>query len=115
MCRSTVLFLTTFLLLLVQQVAAAPVQQPVFIKQIKWTGTSWFGSPIVHHLGTDSLKIIGTFYDIFAWDSDGNQLARAHHGSGYPHPSRIYAPAVCADLDGDGIYEIVIQTFGSVC
>jgi hypothetical protein len=86
---------------------AASVQAPVFVRQIKWTGTSWFASPIVHTLGTDSRKIIGTFYDIFVWDAAGNQLARARHGSGYPHPSRIYAPAVCADLEGDGIYEIV--------
>ena len=110
MRRSTALSLTTALLLLPQQVGAEPVQQPVLKKQIKWTGTSWFGSPIVHHLGTDSPKIIGTFYDIFVWDADGNQLARARHGSGYPHPSRIYAPAVCADLDGDGIYEIVVAS-----
>ena len=108
MLRSTALILTTALLLLPQQIAAAPVQKPVFKKQIKWTGTSWFGSPIVHHLGTNSAKIIGTFYDIIVWDANGNELARAPHGAGYPHPSRIYAPAVCADLDGDGIYEIVV-------
>lgn len=108
MHKPTALILTTALLFLPLQAAAAPVQQPVFIKQIKWTGTSWFGSPIVHNLGTNSPKIIGTFYDIFVWDADGNQLARAPHGPGYPHPSRIYAPAVCADLDGDGIYEIVV-------
>ncbi len=108
MLRPTALILTIALLILSQQVTAAPVQQPVFKKQIKWTGTSWFGSPIVHHLGTDNAKIIGTFYDIIVWDADGNELARAPHGVGYPHPSRIYAPAVCADLDGDGIFEIVV-------
>ena len=108
MNRYTALILMTTLILLPLQVGAAPVQQPVFKKQIKWTGTSWFGSPIIHHLGTDSPKIIGTFYDIIVWDADGNELARAPHGSGYSHPSRIYAPAVCADLDGDGIYEIVV-------
>ena len=87
---------------------AAPVQAPQFIRQIKWTGTSWFGSPIVHNLGSGSPKIIGTFYDIFVWDANGNQLAKAPHGSGYPHRSRIYAPAVLADLEHDGIYEIVV-------
>jgi len=87
---------------------AAPVQAPQFIRQIKWTGTSWFGSPIVHNLGSGSPKIIGTFYDIFVWDASGNQLAKAPHGSGYPHRSRIYAPAVLADLEHDGIYEIVV-------
>ena len=110
MYRFIALLLTCALLLLGHLAVAAPVQQPVFIKQIKWTGTSWFGSPIVHHLGTDSLKIIGTFYDIFVWDSNGHELARAPHGSGHDHPSRIYAPAVCTDLDGDGIYEIVVAS-----
>jgi len=87
--------------------AAAPVQRPVFVRQIKWTGTSWFASPIVHNLGTSSRKIIGTFYDIIVWDAAGNELARAPHGSSYPHDSRIYAPAICADLEGDGVYEII--------
>ncbi|NOQ47187.1 MAG: hypothetical protein GQ559_11055 [Desulfobulbaceae bacterium] len=91
-----------------QQTFAAPVQQPVLNKQIKWTGTSWFGSPIVHNLGTGNRKIIGTFYDIFVWDADGNELARMPSGSQYPHEGRIYAPAVCSDLDGDGIFEIVV-------
>ena len=86
---------------------AAPVQIPSLIKQIKWTGTAWFGSPIVHDLGSGSKKIIGTFYDIIVWDGDGNELDRAPHGSNYPHDSRIYAPAVVADVDNDGIYEIV--------
>ena len=90
--------------------AKAAVHKPVLKKQIRWTGTSWFGSPIVHDLGTGSLKIIGTFYDIIVWDTQGNALARAPHGSGAPHKGRIYAPAVCADLDNDGIYEIVVAS-----
>ena len=89
---------------------AAPVRKPVLKKQIKWTGTSWFASPIVHDLGTGSLKIIGTFYDIIVWDANGNELARAPHGSSYPHKSRIYAPAVCADIDQDGIFEIIVAS-----
>ncbi len=87
---------------------AAPVSKPLLKKNIKWTGTSWFGSPIVHDLGTGSRKIIGTFYDIFVWDHNGNELAKAPSGSSHSHEGRIYAPAVCADLDGDGIYEIVV-------
>lgn len=86
---------------------AAPVQQPTLVKQIKWTGTAWFGSPIVHDLGSGPKKIIGTFYDIIVWDGAGNELDRAPHGASYPHNSRIYAPAVVADLDRDGVYEIV--------
>ncbi len=75
-------------------VQAAPVQKPTLVKQIKWTGTAWFGSPIVHNLGTGSKKIIGTFYDIIVWDGAGNELDRAPHGSSYPHDGRVYAPAV---------------------
>ena len=87
---------------------AAPVQAPQLLEQLRWTGTSWFGSPIIHDLGSGSRKIIGTFYDIFVWDDQFNLLARAPSGSNQPHEGRIYAPAVCADLDGDGIYEIVV-------
>ncbi len=93
---------------------AAPVQSPVFVKQIKWTGTSWFGSPMVHNLGSGSKKIIATFYDIYVWDENGNLLDEAPHGSSYPHDSRIYAPAVLADLDQDGIYEVVVASGSNV-
>ena len=77
------------------------VSQPQLVKQIKWTGTSWFGAPIIHDLGTGEAKLIGTFYSIYVWDADFNQLAKISRSG------RIYAPAVCADLEGDGIYEIV--------
>ena len=91
-------------------VDAAPVQQPQLLTQIRWTGTSWFGSPIIHDLGTGERKLVGTYYDIFVWDKDFNELARARSGSSYPHEGRIYPPAVCADLDGDGIVEIVVAS-----
>ena len=94
----------------IQTAEAAPVQRPQLLKQIKWTGTSWFGSPIIHDLGTGEKKLIGTFYDIFVWDSDFNLLARARSGPEYPHEGRIYPPAVCADLDADGIFEIVVAS-----
>ncbi|PIE56258.1 MAG: hypothetical protein CSA34_05075 [Desulfobulbus propionicus] len=78
-----------------------PVQRPVPIKRIQWTGTAWFGSPMVHDLGTGSRKIIGTFYSIYVWDGQGNELDHVSLDS------RVYAPAVVADLEGDGIFEIV--------
>ena len=87
---------------------AAPVQKPVLARQIKGTGTSWFASPMVHDLGTGERKIIGAFYDLFVWDKEGNELARVPSCSSCPHEGRIYAPAVCDDLDGDGVYEIVV-------
>ena len=91
-------------------VDAASVQPPQLLTQIRWTGTSWFGSPIIHDLGTGERKLIGTYYDILVWDKDFNELARAPSGSSYPHEGRIYPPAVCADLDGDGIVEIVVAS-----
>ncbi|BHH83092.1 FG-GAP repeat domain-containing protein [Desulforhopalus sp. 52FAK] len=80
---------------------AVPVQEPVLLKQIEWTNTAWFGSPIVHNLGSGARKIIGTLYDITVWDGQGNELDEVKHAS------RIYAPAVVADLEKDGIYEII--------
>ena len=88
--------------------AAGPVQAPQLLHHIRWTGTSWFGSPIIHDLGTGERKLVGTYYDIFVWDKNFNELARAPSGSDYPHEGRIYPPAVCADLEGDGVYEIVV-------
>lgn len=102
------------LLFFTLSVYAAPVQQPQFVRQIKWTGTSWFGSPIVHNLGSGDKKIIATFYDIYVWDSQGNLLDEAPHGPSYPHSSRIYAPAVVADLDKDNIYEVVVASGSNV-
>lgn len=64
--------IATLLFLFSSAVFALPVQEPQLLRQIKWTGTSWFASPIVHHLGTDSLKTISTFYDIIVWDENGN-------------------------------------------
>lgn len=92
---------TAMLLLAQQVVMAAPVQEPVLLKQIKWTNTAWFGSPIVHNLGSGARKIIGTLYDITVWDGQGNELDEVKHAS------RIYAPAVVADLENDGLYEII--------
>lgn len=112
--RSALLFSLCIIALAVR-LEAAPVAQPVLLRQIKWTDTSWFGSPIIHDLGTGERKLIGTFYDIIVWDKNFNEIARAPHGSLYPHKGRIYAPAVCADLDQDGIWEIVVgSTEGSV-
>ncbi len=90
--------------------AEAAVQSPQLLAHLEGTGTSWFGSPIIHDLGTGARKLVGTYYDIFVWDKNLNQLARARSGPSYPHEGRIYPPAVCADLDGDGIYEIVVAS-----
>ena len=107
---SSILILPLFIVTLIWTSAAlaAPVQRPQLLKQIKVTQPSWFASPIIHNLGSGDRKLIGTFYDIIVWDKNFNEIARAPSGSSYPHQGRIYAPAVVADLDGDGIYEIVV-------
>jgi hypothetical protein len=99
--KSMTLTLLLFVMVFAGTAKAQPVQPPELMTQIKWTGTSWFGSPIIHDLGTGVPKLIGTFYSIYVWDKDFNQLAKIQRAG------RIYAPVVCADLEGDGIYEIV--------
>ncbi len=87
---------------------AEPVQEPVLLRQLTGTGTSWFGSPIIHNLGDGERKLVGAFYDVFVWDRNFNKIAEAPSGSEYPHEGRVYSPPVCADLDRDGIYEVVV-------
>ena len=106
--ESVVVILSVVLVFCISLAEAAPVQQPELLAHIKWTGTSWFGSPIIHNLGDGAPKLVGTFYDIFVWDNQFNELSRAPSGSSHPHEGRIYLPAVCADLEGDGIYEVVV-------
>ncbi len=86
---------------------SSPVAEPVFVRNIGFTGTSWFASPAIVDLNGDSnMELVGAFYDLIVWDKDGTELARAP--SGGHHTSRIYSSAVVADLDGDGIIEIVV-------
>ena len=108
--RQYLAYFSMILLLSCSVASAAPVMRPELLKHLKWTGTSWFGSPIIHDLGGGGEKLIGTFYDIFVWDHAFNLLATAPSGSNYPHEGRIYPPAVCADLEGDGTYEIVVAS-----
>jgi FG-GAP-like repeat len=85
------------------------VAKPVFVKNIKYTGTSWFASPAIVDLDGDGKKeLVGAFYDLIVWDAAGKELTRAKSGSSYHHSSRIYASAVVADLDGDKVTEIVV-------
>lgn len=104
----------TITFILTIQVQAAPVQSPVLLENLQWTGTSWFGSAIIHNLGSGEKKLVGTFYNVFVWDNQFNELSVAPYGQG-KHRGRIYPPAVVADLDRDSIYEVVVaSTSGSV-
>jgi hypothetical protein len=88
----------------------APVVEPVFVRNMKgdksWAETGWFSSPGLIDLNGDGKKeIVAPFYSLFVFDSAGNTLATIKQDA-YTK-GRIYAPAVVADLDGDGVTEIV--------
>jgi len=82
---------------------AAPVQLPVLRNTVTNLETSWFGAPAIYDLDGDGRKeLITTFYSVSVWDSNLNLLNKTSSGN------RIFAPAVVADLDRDGITEIVV-------
>lgn len=79
-----------------------PVQAPVFVTNLSGQ-TSWFASPVVHDLDHNgSNELVAAYYDVYVFSSTGALLDRAEDGSG-----RVYAPHVVADLDDDGITEVV--------
>ncbi|MEJ2037429.1 MAG: VCBS repeat-containing protein [Desulfosarcinaceae bacterium] len=81
---------------------AGEVQAPVFVRNLGGQ-TGWFASPVVADLdGDGSNELIAAYYDLYVFDARG-QLLDQVHGNG----SRIYAPHVVTDLEGDGIYDIV--------
>lgn len=77
------------------------VQAPVFVRNLDGQ-TGWFASPIVADLDDDgSNELIAAYYTLYVYDDQGRLLDSAP-GNG----SRIYAPHVVTDLEGDGIFEI---------
>ena len=89
---------------------AVPVAQPVFLHNMKgdksWAETGWFSSPgLVDLNGDGKREIVAPFYSLFVFDAAGNTLATIKQDA-YTK-GRIYAPAVVADLDGDGTIDIV--------
>ena len=82
---------------------AAPVQLPVLRNTVTNLETSWFGAPVIYDLDGDGRKeLITTFNSVYVWDSNMNLLHKTN-GS-----NRVFAPAVVADLDRDGITEVVV-------
>jgi hypothetical protein len=78
------------------------VQRPQFVRNLAGQ-TSWFASPILADINGDGRKeLIAAYYSVYVFGSDYTLLAQANGGSG-----RVYAPHVVADLEGDGIPEIV--------
>ncbi len=77
------------------------VQAPVFVRNVDGQ-TGWFASPIVTDLDDDgSNELIAAYYTLYVYDNQGRLLDSAP-GNG----SRVYAPHVVTDLEGDGIFEI---------
>jgi hypothetical protein len=101
--------LSSFLLLLFFAATAAslPVHEPVIMHQVHNLETSWFASPAVYDLDGDGQReLIGSYYSIYVWDKSLNLLHKMPYQN--YHLGRIYAPAVVADLDQDGVTEIVV-------
>jgi len=86
------------------QGGTAAVAQPTFVRNIQTGETGWFSSPAIVDLDKNGKKeIVAPFYSTFVFDATGTQI-----GKGTATGDRVYAPGVVADLDGDGVMEIVV-------
>jgi FG-GAP-like repeat len=84
--------------------AKRKVAAPRFVRRIATGETGWFSSPgLVDLDGDGRLEIVAPFYSTFVYSAKGRLL-----GKGTATKGRVYAPAVVADLDGDGVREIVV-------
>ena len=84
--------------------AGAAVAKPRFVRNIATGETGWFSSPgLVDLTGDKKLEIVAPFYSTFVYSAKGRLL-----GKGTASKGRVYAPGVVADLDRDGVKEIVV-------
>ncbi len=82
--------------------SSGEVQEPVFQRNLSGQ-TSWYAAPVVYDLDADgNNELIAAYYSLYVYDSSGELLDEASDGDG-----RIYAPHVVADLEGDGVTDIV--------
>ncbi|MCE1175126.1 MAG: VCBS repeat-containing protein, partial [Propionibacteriales bacterium] len=92
----------------VPQVAA--VSKPQYVRRIDPGQTGWFSSPSLVDLNGDGQKeIVAPLYSTYVYSAAGKRLA-----TGTATKGRVYAPSVVADLDHDGITEVVVGGSGSV-
>src|SRR5215217_389838 len=88
-------------LLLAESASAAA---PRFVRKLPTGETGWFSSPgLVDLDGDRRLESVAPFYSTFVFNSKGRLL-----GTGTATEGRVYAPGVVADLDRDGVKEIVV-------
>src|SRR5215212_1625823 len=87
-----------------ESVSAERVAAPRFVRSIYTGQTGWFSSPGLVDLDHDGRReIVAPFYSTFVFDASGHLLGR---GTATDGP--VYAPGVVADLDADGVPEIVV-------
>jgi hypothetical protein len=80
------------------------VAAPRFVRRIATGETGWFSSPGLVDLNRDGrLEIVAPFHTTFVFSAKGRVL-----GKGTETDGRVYAPSVVADLDRDGVREIVV-------
>ena len=80
------------------------VRTPKLVRQIDTGETGWFSSPgLVDLDGDGRLEIVAPFYSTFVYDAKGRLL-----GKGQASEGRVYPPSVVADLEGDGVPDIVV-------
>jgi hypothetical protein len=92
------------MLTVVDSAEAKPVAKPRFVKNIATGETGWFSSPgLVDLDGDRKLEIVAPFYSTFVYSAKGQLL-----GKGTATRGRVYAPGVVADLDRDGVREVVV-------
>ncbi len=88
----------------VEPASAAKVAKPRFVRNIATGETGWFASPgLVDLTGDRRLEIVAPFYSTFVYSARGRLLGRGGATQG-----RVYAPGVVADLDRDGVREVVV-------
>ncbi len=87
-----------------ESASAKRVAAPRFVRNIETGETGWFSSPGLVDLNGDGRReIVAPFYSTFVFDASGRLLGRGTATDG-----RVYAPGVVADLDSDGVPEIVV-------
>ncbi len=88
----------------------AAVKAPVHVRRIDPGQTGWFSSPALVDLNGDKkLEIVAPLYSTYVYSAAGKRLA-----TGTATTGRVYAPSVVADLDRDGVREIVVGGSGTV-